>query len=423
MKILLLLPQCAATVGEEWVAYKLAEAISREFDTTVIAMRRHADPVSVADLLPLARVFECEAWPTHRLGERLNALIKPSYVRFHLFARSELRRLLASEHFDIAHQIGPVGMRYPTPLSRFPVPYVIGPVGGALPTPVAFREDNGVFPWYYRLRNLDQLRLAFDPYLRRSYERAAAVVGIAPYVAQILSQMTIERLEYASESALESLPSLDTRQRDPQRFRLLHISRAIRTKGLLYIVQAMAKLKDLPGLHLDAVGDGPDLEVCRSLARELGVQDAITFHGQKPHADLDGFYRNGDLFVHPSFREAGGVAPFEALGYGLPIICADYGAPGYHVKDSFGISVPVTSQQAFVDGIASAIRQLYSDPGRLAAMSRAARQEIEQKHLWSSRVAFFSELYESIRSQGAAQRARNPLSSTPEDNCRRASGA
>ncbi len=136
----------------------------------------------------------------------------------------------------------------------------------------------------------------------------------------------------------------------------------------------------------------------RPLAGELGVADLITFHGKKPHAELDRFYRESDVFIHPSFREAGGVAPFEALGYGLPIICANYGAPGYHVHDDFGIRVPVTSREDFVTGIAAAIRALRNDPDRRQAMSVAARREIEQKHLWSSRVQFFSGLYESILS-------------------------
>lgn len=398
MKVLLLVPLCATTVGEELLYYKLTKALSENFDATVIAMHRYSDPTSVAQLLPAARVFESEAWPTHRLNERLNALAKPNYVKFYWFARRKIAELLRRERFDIAHQIGPMATRYPTPLYRFNIPYIIGPVGGALPTPPAFRDAEGAFPWYYRLKDLDGMRFAADPYLRRSYGRAQAVVGTAPYVSDTISRMPIKRTEYVSESALDELPQLPVRDSNPQRFRLLHISRAIRTKGLLYLVRAMAQVKGVPGLHLDAIGDGPDLAACKALAAELGVENLITFHGQKRFAELAEFYARADLFLYPSFREAGGSALFEAMAYGLPVVCAAYGAPSYNVKDAFGIRVPVDSQAGFVSGLASAIRTLRDAPERRAQMGRAARREIEERHLWPARVAFFSELYASVLS-------------------------
>jgi glycosyltransferase involved in cell wall biosynthesis len=397
MKVLLLVPQAAATVGEEWVSYKLADAITRVCDTTVVAMRRSGEKMSIAELLPAAtEVHECEAWATQKFGERINAIAKPSYLKFHRFANATIAGLLARGRFDVAHQIGPVGMRYPSPLRRFDVPYIIGPVGGTQPTPPALRDDDESFPLLYRLRALDRPRLRFDPYLRATYERAAAVVGIAPYVADMLAGLRLRRLEYQSESAIDALPEVTRRPPEPGKLKLLHVGRAIRTKGLLYIVQAMARVKDVPGLHLDAVGGGPDLENCIRLAHELGVDDRITFHGQRKHAELAAFFAAGDLLIHPTFRDAGGVALFEAMGYGLPVVCSNYGAPGHFVNDSFGIRVSVASREDLVAGLAGAIRQLAGSPERLVPMSQAARSEIANKHLWSSRAAFFRDLFESV---------------------------
>jgi glycosyltransferase involved in cell wall biosynthesis len=164
-------------------------------------------------------------------------------------------------------------------------------------------------------------------------------------------------------------------------------------------VHALSRLQDLKGIHLDAIGDGPDLENCKALARSLKVDDRITFHGRVPHSALESFFVSSDVFVHPTFRESGGVVTFEAMGYGLPLICADYGAPGYYVNDNFGIRVSVESRDGFIAGIASAIRQLYDSPERAAMMGRNARTEILQKHLWSARLESFSSIYEKVISE------------------------
>ena len=248
-------------VGEAWVAYQWAAHLSRRHDVTVLTYRKRGSP-AIAPQLPDARVVEWLEPPIVGRFERFNALFKPGYFGFLWRARRWISKAAArGEFFDLAHQVVPVAMRYPSPLVAGPFKYILGPVGGGLNSPAAFSAEE-TDPWYQRLRQLDQWRLRHDPWLRATYERAACVLGIADYVATALSDLDIKRLEILSETALTSVPQVSQRDQvaaTPQRpLRLLFVGRVIRSKGARDLVAAMARLSG-EDVVADVVGDGFDL--------------------------------------------------------------------------------------------------------------------------------------------------------------------
>ena len=188
-KVLLVAPSCDGTdVGEAWVAHQWAAGLSERHDVTVLTYRQHGRPPPCPSC-PSARVVEWDQPPLLSRPARFNSLLKPWYPLFHHHCRrwlAEARR--RGERFDVGHQPVPVAMRYPSPLVHAGIPYVIGPVGGSLTSPPGF-DDEDTAPWYVGLRRVDSWRLAHDPVLRRSYERARVVLGIAPYVADQLAPL------------------------------------------------------------------------------------------------------------------------------------------------------------------------------------------------------------------------------------------
>ena len=209
LKLLIIAPTCdGQDVGEAWVAFQWVRRLAERYDVTLLTYhKRGKEPASAQ--LPGVRVVE---WPEPAIlgrAERLNpSMLKPGYIVFYLKARRWIRRAMASgERFDLAHQIVPVAMRYPSPVAGLGIPYLIGPVGGSLDTPAGFDEDGETAPWYVGLRRVDRLRIKFDPFLRKTYlERASCVIGIAPYVRDFLSRLPIRGLELLSETGLDSLP-------------------------------------------------------------------------------------------------------------------------------------------------------------------------------------------------------------------------
>jgi len=231
--------------------------------------------------------------------------------------------------------------------------------------------------------------------LRRSFEGADCVVGIAPYVREALAGLKLRRLEIMSETALDTVPDEVDRVGRSGPVRLLYVGRLVRTKGIRDVVRAMALLHDLP-VVLDVVGEGPERGACEALIAEQGLQDRVVLHGWKSRTEVAGFYRAADVFVFPSYREPGGNVALEAMGYSLPLIVVDRGGPGSAVSAACALKLGASTPEALAADVAAAIRRLATDPGMRCRMGKAARAHVLATGLWSVRIERMSELYAEL---------------------------
>ena len=412
-RILMVAPACdGQDVGESWVAFQWATQLSQHFELTLLTTFKRGH-VPASRQLPGVRVIEWGEPPLLGRLERLNSLMQPAYVPFYARARRWIRaRLAEGERFDVVHQVVPVAMRYQSPAAGLGIPFVIGPVGGSLESPPAFAIEEGGTPWYQRLRKLDGWRIRHDPLLRRTFESADCVVGVAPYVAEFLTGLTLRRFEIMSETAIHEIrPPVDRSGRAGP-VRLLHVGRTVRTKGLRDVIRAMDRLRDLD-VVLDVLGDGNDHEACEALVRDLGLEDRITFHGTVPRATVDEFYERADVFVFPSYREPGGNVSIEAMAFGLPLVVCDRGGPGANVDDSCAFRLRAVSPAQLAADCATALRSLIEDPELRLRMGAAARAHAARNHLWHHRLERMSTLYDEVSSLRPSNRSSRPRPADP----------
>lgn len=392
-------------VGEPRWCYDLARSIAARTEVTIVAQSPTKRDFRVADLFPGVAVIEYPPWPLGFLPRRFDAMAKPNYYAFYAKARTALRRIAASGRARCAHHFGPLGLRFPSPLRGLGIPYVFGPLGGSLPPPPGFHLSSRNQPWFTRLRNLDQVRWRTDPLLRSSYEDAACLVGVAPYVAQLLSDLRLRRFETQSEvcarpqSGAGDTISMRASRSGP--LRLLCVARLVPGKGVQYLLDALTKLDRSIDWTLDVLGQGPMMEDLRTRASRSGLADRVTFHGHVPRDRVEDYYRDADLFVFPSIQEPSGSVIFEAMSWGLPIVVADYGGPAQHVEARFGVRVPVDSPDAFTDGFARAIADLARDPVRRAALGWAAVTSALHDHSFDAAADFYVRLYQEIGTRRA----------------------
>ncbi|MBF9046428.1 glycosyltransferase [Rhodobacterales bacterium LSUCC0031] len=404
IKLVLLAPNIDGTdVGEALMAFKWAEALSQRTELTVLTFQRPGR-AAVAQQLPQARVI---TWPEPGWAmkhERLNAMLKPAWPIYAAHVRRWMRAALGrGERFDIAHQLMPQAARYPSPLRHFAVPYVIGPLGGALNTPPAFRAEVAAAPLFTRLRVLDQIRFRHDPWLRQSYARAACILGVAPYMRDVLADIPLRRFETVLELGVDDVAPDKARPTDHDSLRVLHVGRAVRTKGLRDVIRALALLTDLPGITLTSAGAGEELEPCKAEAQRLGVSQRVQFLGRIPRAEVEALYQSHDLFCFPSFREPAGGVLYEAMRHGLPVVTANRGGPGWIVDDASGVRLAVTDPDTYARDIAQALRRLAGDAALRARMGQAARAKVLAEGLWSAKADRMVALYHVVAGDHNAQ--------------------
>lgn len=397
LKIVLIGPTCDGTdVGEAWSTYQWAYGLSAQHDVTLLTYRKRNRPSAVPQL-PNTEVIEWLDLPLVGRFERFNAMVKPGYFRFYLHARRWLLKAVSSgRRFDIVHQVAPLALRYPCPAVGLGLPIVLGPIAGSLNTPATFRHDTNSDPWFVQLRWLDRWRFRYDPWLRASFQQASVIIGVAPYVRNLLEDVHVRRFVTCSETGVIQLPPRKAEGNHASTLKLLYVGRIIRTKGLRDTIRALGLLRADFDWHLDVLGDGPDRSRCQQECEQLKLTDRIVFHGRVPRKEVDTFYRQADVFVFPSFREPSGNVVIEAMSHGLPCIVSDRGGPAEAITNDCGFRIPIYNPQQYASEIAGAIRLLAQNFELRNEMGRNARERVRDVFLWPRKIEWISNLYQEL---------------------------
>ena len=416
LKLLVIAPYFDAEVpGESWSTYKWLEGLCRHCEVTILTTHGKGwnfenSPTNAVEVVD---------WPDVSLPDRfarINHEMAPGYAVFYYRARKWIKaRLRNGWDFDLVHQINPLALRYPSPAAGLGLLYVIGPLAGSLPTPPGFASEETDKQWFRKLRHLDGLRLRYDPFLRQTYSDAALILGVAPYVQELLSGNKLHRYEIMSETGVDVVP--DEGEIAPKiggALKLLFVGRIIRTKGVLDAIRAVADAAKLSSLRFDIIGDGDQLEECKSEVLRLGIDNSVSFHGRVPREDIDEFYRNADVFLFPSFREPSGNVVFEAMSHGLPVITSTVGGPGFLVTDACGIRIAPTAPGEYATLLGHAINKLAGNASLVAEMSNSARRRLGEVALWQSKIRRMLDLYSEILNERLSVETQNGVS--PAEN-------
>ncbi|MFC7373734.1 MULTISPECIES: glycosyltransferase [unclassified Brachybacterium] len=101
---------------------------------------------------------------------------------------------------------------------------------------------------------------------------------------------------------------------------LVSVCRLAKEKNLDEVLDMVAAA-DRSDVVLVLVGEGPYREELEERARQLGIADRVVFTGVVEPAEVQRWYRVGDVFVSASLSETQGLTFIEALASGLPLLC------------------------------------------------------------------------------------------------------
>ncbi|MFL5820518.1 MAG: glycosyltransferase [Solirubrobacteraceae bacterium] len=162
---------------------------------------------------------------------------------------------------------------------------------------------------------------------------------------------------------------------------LVSVGHLVARKRHADVVRALWSLRDRhPDLRYVVVGDGPEREPLRALARELGLGDRVQLRGQLPPEAAAAEARSASVFALPSVDEAFGVAYVEAMAGGVPAIGCR-GEPGPEEIAAAGGGIVLVAP-GDVEGLAGAIDALIADPQRARELGERARATVEREFTW-----------------------------------------
>lgn len=217
---------------------------------------------------------------------------------------------------------------------------------------------------------------------RRLFHAASAPLGGAPPE----SSMTRGPSRQASRGASRDGPGVSQIGRSPH---LLHVGTLTPVKDQACLLRAFALLRQhVPCARLHVVGDGPLRPRLEHLAGQLGVADAVCFHGDLDHAQLPAVYAAADVFVLSSLHEAQGMVVLEAAACGTPSVGTAVGALA-ELAPRAARAVPAGDAVALAD----TLRALLEDSGDRARVAEAARARVAADFSLEGCTARFRRLY------------------------------
>jgi glycosyltransferase involved in cell wall biosynthesis len=166
---------------------------------------------------------------------------------------------------------------------------------------------------------------------------------------------------------------------------LLFVGRLSVQKNLPLLIEAISHMQT--NVVLDIVGEGELRGAIAALIQKYKLQN-VHLHGQKTGKELIDFYRSADIFVSPSFKEAGVPNTIlEALAAGLPVVASDLP----EIRDCLA-ECSVLIQEPTARNYAIALDELLAHEEMLRHLSCVSIQKA-RSFSWNNLVASVENVY------------------------------
>lgn len=171
--------------------------------------------------------------------------------------------------------------------------------------------------------------------------------------------------------------------------RMLCVSRLIKRKGIVYLIKAIAELRQ-NNVNLVIVGQGTQEEKLKRLVSALDVSSKVEFKNYIAHDSINEIYHNSDVFILPSLSEGMNNAALEAMACGLPVVLTDTGG-----------SAELVNGNGFIIGkkdhlsIARALQKFLQDRELIGQMGKRSR-EIAESMSWRNIAEGYYRLYNDV---------------------------
>src|SRR3954447_23148133 len=262
-----------------------------------------------------------------------------------------------------------------------------------------------------------ELELAAAPSLRRrlTLRRWYGFTGMQARVAARLDAVTTvsenSRRDIATHMGLppegievipvgidpdEFTPPPADQPRDPDSV-LVITSADVALKGLVHLLEALAKLRTERPVRLTVVGSARPGGPAEAALDRLALRDAVRFTGPVPEAELVDLLQRASVVAIPSLYEGFSLPAIEAMACATPLVTTDAGALPEVVGSKAGLRV----RAGDVGELTAALQLVLDSPSLGEQLGRAGRRRVLDSFTWRATAQRTADWYaETLERKG-----------------------
>jgi glycosyltransferase involved in cell wall biosynthesis len=383
MRLLVSALSCNPSLGSEaLVGFKYAEALSRRYETVIIAAAPSQAPEGAA-------LLRCDAGQCS-----FNEVSAGPLLRFELRQQRIARRLRNQFPFDYVHRITPSAIQEPTWAGRLGKPLIIGPLIAADAPPLTFARllNRPVSPpkgprWRpSRVAGRIYRTIVTRAEREQSYLHHARriLVGTRTALRQVPEHLR-EKCRLVTYSGVEHEVFVPPPARPvTNTVRLLFVGRLIPYKGVELLLRAVEIAARRCSIKLDIVGGADPVykNFLLQLIQELRLESSVNFLSPVPRHQLPSLYQRADVFCFPTLCDTYGIALLEAMSCGCAVLVSDVAGAGEIVNGENGLKVRLDAPDEYIREYAEKIVALAQNHELRASLGERARKFIRREHDW-----------------------------------------
>lgn len=318
-----------------------------------------------------------------------------SYVRFTWLAFRECAKMLARKSLDVVHVHNmPNFLVFAGLIPRLAgKPVILDVHDTMLETYTAkFAGRSSRFmTWGLRTEEAICCRMARRIVCVNDVQKAAMVERNIPEDKIVVAMNVPDPKLFDPGTKIQAAP------KEGGKFRMIYHGTVARRLGIDTAIRIVSQLVEtVPGLEFHIVGEGDDLEDFREMAKSMGVEGRVIFHGTVPLDNLVPILKSMDLGIIPNRRNVATelmlpVKMLECIALGIPVV-----APRLKT-----ISHYFTEEMVFfyepedADSMAKAIRSASSSEEDRLLRAREARRFLD-RYGWDTHKSDFLAMYRNL---------------------------
>lgn len=245
---------------------------------------------------------------------------------------------------------------------------------------------------------IEKTMALFGPLFKRAFTKADRIQVISNFLGEwakkmgfsgepILIPNAVNTAHFSQTFSEKELSAVRTKlgKKEGDVF-LITTSRLVKKNACDDVIRALPHLPE--HVHFIILGTGPDEEMLRGLAKDVGVEHRVQFVGFVDHTEMPKYLKASDIFIRPSLSEGFGSSFVEAFAAELPVIATQEGGIRDFLFDPELNPGKIATGRAVAprnpEGIARAVELFMGDIEATRVIVKNAKKLAVSKYDWST---------------------------------------